>query len=417
MVHYYARCFDPRAHVFHYEQDGAEAAGNAARVVYGDGIKILMCAYHEGPKWFETHLDLVPENDAHRSQIYLDFKNYVHCPLASVIQGAHLFDLMMGKWTALGYGTLAIKFSGAWRLAKCTYVEANDGSDTAGGAVTTNNNTESHNAKLKLAAQRRILRVYLFLTWLTTHFGNEESVQDSSFGSSLNKAVQSLKFYIRVQTIVIDPVSSNTVRFKWGDKGAYLFPATATLNEARSKLRARGVAITAASVRAFMSLPSVYNSTEPACEGSDDDSDEARVRQPLPPCGASSWLQFYIAFREDPRTFSTVDFDAAVLWAAAFYSLNPITDPQYLRRLYVRLQSTSMILMPLSGVIALGNCGLMACGCPSFLQRAWCKHSCADAICKKNIISYPKTTDPTSLGKDTTKKKKSTKGAARCFQP
>ena len=341
-------------------------------------------------------MNLVPENDEDREQIYSDFKSYVRCPLLAAIQGSYLFDLMTDKWKLLGYPGLGNSFSTSWRGNSCTYVEVNqNGSAVVGGAVNTNNNTESHNAKIKLAAQRKILRLHLFLPWLTSDFGVDESIQDASFGSAMNRAVHCGKFYIRVRDVVSSLASSINVRFKSGDSGSFIIPSARVFQEATSELEAQGVVITAASVSAFLT------------EATDDE--------------AKSRLGHYIAFRDEPRGYGprvAMDFDTAVLLSSAFYVLYPITDRSYISRLYVRLQSPKMDLMPLNEVMELGHVGLMACGCPSFLQRAWCKHSCADAIQKKIILSYPKTMrlDPTPLGKDQTKNGKSKKGGARGFE-
>ena len=53
-------------------------------------------------------------------------------------------------------------------------------------------------------------------------------------------------------------------------------------------------------------------------------------------------------------------------------------------------------LSPLSlgEVIAMGSDGLLSCRCPVYLSYAWCKHSCAFALDRGIISTYPPTMHP-----------------------
>jgi len=390
-----------------------------------------MCATHEGLLWFSDHKSLLPVDEVERSEIYTDFSRFCRCPLLRVVEDQILFDAMMEKWSGLGHVLLVEKFK-VWRGSRCTYVETNQlGGCVVGGAVNTNNPTESLNAGMKAAAQNRILRLYPFCIWLQA-FGAEESSNDQGFGATLNPGVNSKDFYSRVRSILQAPVSSLTVRFPDPKKpGAFLIPSLDSLLQAMGELRSDGIATTAVAIASVMTTAP---SDDSAASESDDDLATGRAlggdlsdddeRVPLKDGAAAtrlSWLSFYLRFREDPGRYipASFDFDDAVTWSSAFYSLYPITDENYLRRLYIRLASTGMGLMPVVDVIALGTSGLMACGCPSFLQRAWCKHSCADAAQKKIITKYPSTMlmDPTPLAKkDFHKNKKSKKGGARGYE-
>jgi len=375
-------------------QDAAPAVGNAAGAVwpnaYGtstSGPRSDMCAYHMGPKWLDAHKDVLPANEAELEGIFDDLRQYQKCPVLSLVKSSLLFDAMLRKWETAGYIELAEKFN-FWRAHRTTYIETNQlGGAVIGGAMNTNNHTESHNNVIKLEAKRAILRLIPFLTFLMGKFGRNTSCDDTFFGSTMNSDVHSVAFYKSVREILghESGISICTVRFELAAVGGKVhIPSGPTLSKA---IIDAGKNPTSRSVKALLKDP------------------HGR----------------YVNFTASPGRFvpEQIDFDGALAISHSFYSMTPITDENYVRRLYTRLHyDAGMTLMPIELALALGNKGVMACGCPVFLQRSWCKHSCADAMYKRIIISLSPTMQKQStplVQADATRARKSRKGGALGF--
>ena len=110
-------------------------------------------------------------------------------------------------------------------------------------------------------------------------------------------------------------------------------------------------------------------------------------------------------FNDPARHYKDMNFDDCIEWSKSFYILTPIVDVIYLENLHRRLVNSIsdkampsvQFIMAIGDLKSLGNKGLMSCSCGTFLHRAWCMHSCADAKKKEIIMRYPSNMGPTNV--------------------
>ena len=234
-----------------------------------------------------------------------------------------------------------------------------------GGVQSDNNALEATNGVLK----KFVVGVRLPASAYVPALGEwveHKSVLDTSFVSGLHSEVHSRVFYKEVSAMDDAVISPVTVSFPaTGTVGARWFTSEATL----AILRDTG-------------LDTVAQYKKAASKSAD-------------PHESRGWLKQHQALRTHPEVeCADKDFDAIVEWCSAFYYLRPFPPGTRLLELHFRIKNSGVSIIAYEDLLARGHAGIMLCGCPRFLQRAWCIHSCVDARKKKNHHRVPSRNEP-----------------------
>jgi len=354
-------------------KDFSSAAKLGAEKVWGGEIDCGMCSVHVFQRWHDKHIAYWRDRRLTAAgsfyKMNVDFENYKNCSLLGLVKNkALLFDKMMAKWKELyGEPEVVENFSKVWRTSEFSRVEINQGAVVIGGLPSDNNGTEATNRAHKNFVQYKRSAARNYFKELGT-FIEGKSMLDTDLGSYFNQAVHCKLFYMQVLDMLELEVSPLTVTFA-GKEGRVIFASTFLLGHEDF--------VTANSAATVHSAKKFLNQK-------------------------NGWLQTWKDISLEPEKHcSGMYFDTCIEWSKSFHTFTPITDVSYLSNLHRRLVNSvehgrlpSSTIMDFNGIVALGNKGIMACSCGTFLHRAWCIHSCADAIKKKIIMKYPINMDP-----------------------
>lgn len=393
-------------------KDGALAAGNAVRNIWGeDTVVEAMCAVHASKNWFEGSTTGRPlfENFKENFNIVLDdfnaFKGVTHFSLVNSMR-----DHMIHKWkNVLKEKKMADAWMTAWGNSVLTRVEVNEGNVLDYGFPVDNNIVESSNKGDKDFFDRKRHSTDDFVHHLAERAAYV-SMMDHKFIGRLKPAVHSGKFY-RAVWQVLNELDENKPCFLncsikipksyVGEEfpgGSYLFPSYNCLKDIKEM-------------------------------GSDSD-----LGTPKTPTDVIKWLKqegwiktyfnMVLKGKEKMPEQAWSDsfdcyFDFMVEYLGTFHVVRPVStsNPDIRREIepYLLLLKEND-LDPISYEELCereSDKGLVTCDCRLFLHYGWCVHVAAVLMQRGIVRKYPTYMDPTPLDHHVNKKLKRPPGRPR----
>ena len=282
----------------------------------------------------------------------------------------------------MGQVAFADKFVSSWRGSKFTRIEMNSLATVPGGIAADNNCLEAKNGAHKGYSGRH--NVGRGLPQAQKYIGEMAkwvencSINSTEFGELLNSDVHCMFHYNAVWKMWQAEISPLTIVFpqRGGRQtGIVIIASQFTLNSVRAE--------------ATMTVQGGANQMTVA-----EYKEEVKER-----------LKNFKAMVKNNTGVEPLDFDELcgvnkkdhiAGRARDFYYLTPIVDEPYLLNLFSRLLNSGLQLIDFEALQERGRVGIMSCSCSKFLHRAWCIHSCVDAMKKGIITGFSSQMDPSS---------------------
>jgi hypothetical protein len=365
--------------------DASSAAKNAAEQVW-DGFEVdgHMCSWHASNRWWDKNKALFRDWKGNHQKVKDDFENFKSCPHLQLVP--IWMAAMLKKWRDdYDEKCMADAWESSWGHRQLTRVEMNHDEPLRGGLPCDNNSVESKNARDKEFRNYARSSAVSFLQQFAEYLHNE-SQEDLQFVGRMKEDVHSCAFYEMVEKEIMVPHREGK-------------PTCLTLQVSFTS-EANGVPS-----GSMLCCGATFLAAAEQCATNDnvDWSNAAAVRRELTRRTDGSLKPYLDNYRDmvrSPENHGDTPFDTLVKNTFPYRIMRPLPSAnsktkQAICQLHAMLTHNGIPMIPLEELLTRGRRdGLVACDCPTYLRRGWCKHSYASALDRGIILGYPTSMDP-----------------------
>jgi len=408
----------------------------------------VKCAMHGEIIWLNAHESLFVDKSQERRALWMQDLQVLR-ESRCVILLPLLYESFFKKWIDLGEQCIVDAWKKAgWYTSRISRAEANKDNLLGGGTPCDNGRIENENRWFKEGVHQLCVGyqdAFKFMDVLASRI-HLKSLSELSFGGRFSQAVQNYEFNVRVfkltgelgqepvEHVSVSSSDSSCVSDSNGAEELYsrcndVTPLDLRFNVTSAKdsefqvdedykdVEGRQLMATWKAIKLALAEGHPVGTPGKSIERDDKPSILNFLNRGTKKAG--QWRKKYEMLMKCPElamsmfeTMSTRErccehvFDEVADVLELFNVVEPITDVDIITALRQRLVQQKHCVESVAKIMARGRNGLLKCSCPNWLKYAWCEHACADARCKKIILSFNKGMDPNQSKKRGAKKRK-----------